>query len=744
MSMSRRPNPGNTITPTEYAALRERIARLIRLRLIANTLIPVSTWLAIAIGRTSDERLRVVFWVGAALLGLDLIFVLPHRWFARRSYTAAVHATYLSAHLSVLMITVLLHLTGGFANPLVVFYVLNALAIAIVLQRAQAASILLTSSIVAYFALAIAELSGFYPPIIWPQFGVGLAPFLPLVVIGFVSLAAVSSRLLGSLVETNRALEHRTRQLELAMRDQARLYRTEQHRAEQLKLVNTVTQHVASLLSPEEVMEQVVRLIKDTFGYRDVGIGLREGDTWVIRAVATDLASPEPVLGLRYALSEGVIGWVITYGHALMVSNVAQDPRYIRLPGHWPIHSALCVPLIVKGKAWGALNVESERPSAFDADDLAFLQSVAAVVAGAMESGQLFQRAAEERDRLQAVLHSVADGVLVSDPQDRILLVNRQVCEWWGLPEERIVGRSMAQVLEGLGDRIRFLVAPQTMPAGATGRETQRATIEVQEPRRRIIEQIGSPVLSLEGQIIGHVTVFHDITEARRLEEMREDLTQMVVHDLRSPLGTVANTLEALEMGAAGEDRELITTAQTSVRRVLNLVSTLLDVARLEAGQMPLKRERVSLAAIAQETVTLMAPFARARGIKLVHQVPDDLPQPLADRDMVERVMINLVTNGIQFTPKGGQVSVDATLAPSTPPEVWLRVRDTGRGIRPEDQAHIFEKFVQVGTPRRGGTGLGLAFCKLAAEAHGGRIWVESAEGAGSTFFVSLPLGDKG
>jgi len=206
--MSRRPNPGNAITPTEYAALRERIARLIRLRLIANTLIPVSTWLAIVIGRASDERLRIVFWVGAALLGLDLIFVLPHRWFARRSYTAAVHATYLSAHLSVLMITVLLHLTGGFANPLVIFYVLNALAIAIVLQQAQAASILLTSSIIAYFALAVAELSGLYPPITWPQFGVGLAPFLPLVVIGITGLAAVSSRLLGSLVETNRALEH--------------------------------------------------------------------------------------------------------------------------------------------------------------------------------------------------------------------------------------------------------------------------------------------------------------------------------------------------------------------------------------------------------------------------------------------------------------------------------------------------------------------------------------------------------
>ncbi|MCC7354830.1 MAG: GAF domain-containing protein [Anaerolineae bacterium] len=743
MSMPRRPDTGTTITTTEYAALRERIARLIRLRLIANTLIPVSTWLAIIIGRTTDGRLQVVFWVGAALLGLDLVSVLPHRWFARRSYTAAIHATYVSAHLSVIMITAILHLTGGFANPLVIFYVLNALAIAIVLQRAQAASVLLTSSIIAYFALAIAELSGLYPPITWPRFGMGLAPFLPLVMIGFSVLAVLSSRLLGSLVESNRALEHRTRQLELAMRDQARLYRTEQHRAEQLKLVNAVTQHVATLLSPEEVMERVVRLIKDAFGYRDVGIGLREGDSWCIRAVATDLASPEPVVGRRYALSEGIMGWVITYGHALIVSNVAQDPRYIRLPGHWPIHSVLCVPLIVKGPVLGALNVVSEKLAAFDADDLAFLQSVAAVVAGAMESGQLFQRAAEERDRLQAVLRSVADGVLVSDPQDHVLLVNSQVCEWWGLPEEQIVGRSVAQVLESLGDRVRFLVAPQAVPTGSAGRETQRATIEVQEPRHRIIEQIASPVLSLEGQAIGHVTVFHDITEARRLEEMREDLTQMGVHDLRSPLGTVANTLEALEIGVSGEDKELITAAQSSVQRVLNLVSTLLDVARLESGQMPLKRERVSLAAIAQETVTLMAPFARSRGIKLTQQVSQELPRPLTDRDLLGRVVVNLVTNGIQFTPKGGQVSIDAALAPSTPREVWFRVRDTGRGIRPEDQAHIFAKFVQIGTPRRGGTGLGLAFCKLVAEAHGGRIWVESAEGVGSTFFVALPLNDE-
>jgi NtrC-family two-component system sensor histidine kinase KinB len=117
-----------------------------------------------------------------------------------------------------------------------------------------------------------------------------------------------------------------------------------------------------------------------------------------------------------------------------------------------------------------------------------------------------------------------------------------------------------------------------------------------------------------------------------------------------------------------------------------------------------------------------------------------DVPCPLADRELLGRVLVNLVTNGIQFTPKGGQVSIDARRAPDNPREVWLCVRDTGRGIRPEDQARIFEKFVQIGTSRRGGTGLGLAFCKLVAEAHGGRIWVESTEGAGSTFCVALPL----
>ena len=740
MSISRRPKAAHAVTPTEYAALRERIARFIRLKLVANALLPVSAWLAIVVGRTTDERLWAVFWVGAALLALDLVFILPHRWLARRSYVAAVGATYFSAHLSVLTVTVLLHLTGGFANPLVILYILNALAIAIVLQQAQAASILITSSLVAYFALAILELSGLYPPITWPAFGMGLAPFLPLVMIGFAVLAVLNSRLLGNLVETNRALEHRTRQLELAMRDQARLFRTEQHRAEQLKLVNAVTQRIATLLSPEEIMQEVVRLIKDAFGYRDVGIGLREGDEWVIRAVATDLATPEPIVGRRYPLNEGVMGWVIKYGHALMIPNVAQDPRYIRLPGRWPIHSELCVPLIVKGQVLGALNVESERLSAFAVEDLALLQSVAAVVAGALESGQLFQRAAEERDRLQAVLRSVADGVLVSDPQDRILLVNRQVCEWWSLAEEEIVGRTMAEVMEGLGERVRFLSGPQVVPDESAGRARARATIEVREPHRRVIEQVSSPVLGLEGQVIGHVTVFHDITEARRLEEMREDLTHMIVHDLRSPLGTIANALEALEIGAVGEDQELISSAQANLQRVMNLVNTLLDVARLESGRMPLKRERVPLATIAQETVTLLAPFARSRGVRLVQLVLPDVPSPLADRELLWRVLVNLVTNGIQFTPKGGQVSIDAHRAPDNPREVWICVRDTGRGIRPEDQARIFEKFVQIGTSRRGGTGLGLAFCKLVAEAHGGRIWVESTEGAGSTFCVALPL----
>ena len=727
----------NQVTATEHAALRERIARLIRLKIPADTLIPISAWLALFLGEAGNDQLWSIFWTGLVLLGLDLTFIVAHHWLAHRSYNSAVVATFISGFITALVITVSLHLTGGFANPLVVFYILNALAIAIVLQRTRAVSMMLAGSAIMYTLLAVVELRVISPPITWLGFGFTLAPFMPLVLVAFTLIAMVSDRMFNQLTETNRALAQRTRQLEAAMRDQARLYRAEQRRAEQLRLVNQTTSSIANMLNPDELLSEVVHLIHDCFGYRAVGAALVHGDEWVIHASAGDLTAAESAVGLRYSITEGVVGWVIAQGQLVRLPDVAEDERYLRLPDHDSIQSALCVPLIIKGQVIGALNAESDQPAAFDEEDTTVMQSIATVVASALDSARLFQQAAQERDRLQSIVHSVAEGVLVTDTRNRVIVVNPPLCEWWGLSEEEIVGRSLAQILDSLGGGMQRVLHEEKGTSHA-----QRATIEIISPQYRILEQVTAPVSDPHGPTIGQVTVFHDVTEARHMSELQENLIQMLVHDLRSPLNIISNTLEFLEMTQEKEeDNQVIKTAQVSLTRLMNLINALLDVARLETGQFPLQKQPTTIPPLIQETIVLMAPFAEDRQVTIVSEIADKLPDCRIDRELTSRIMVNLVTNGIQHTPAGGQVTIGAQVPEATPGEIWLSVQDTGKGIRPEDQTRIFDKFVQVGTTRRQGSGLGLTFCRLATEAHGGRIWVESEDGAGSTFNVTLPLG---
>jgi signal transduction histidine kinase len=236
-------------------------------------------------------------------------------------------------------------------------------------------------------------------------------------------------------------------------------------------------------------------------------------------------------------------------------------------------------------------------------------------------------------------------------------------------------------------------------------------------------------------------------SEKARLEELlrlREELADMIVHDLRNPLGVISSTLELLKYVPVTEDEaEYVATAlatmERSVRRMVRLVDTLLDIARLEEGQMTLHLLPLDLAGAVAEAMVDERPLAEKKGVELSSRLPADLPAILADRDVIQRVLANLLDNAIKFTPRGERVWVAARPEAG---EVWVEVVDTGPGIPLEERARIFEKFTQVQRREgaRRGSGLGLAFCHMAIQAHGGRIWVEDGPGGnGSRFVFTLP-----
>ena len=236
-------------------------------------------------------------------------------------------------------------------------------------------------------------------------------------------------------------------------------------------------------------------------------------------------------------------------------------------------------------------------------------------------------------------------------------------------------------------------------------------------------------------------------SEKEHVEELlrlREELADMIVHDLRNPLGVIFSVLELLENELASEGKSeyldsLMETMGRSVLRMQRLVGTLLDIARLEEGGMMLHHVPLDMAALVEDVVAEERPLAGNHGVTLESLLHVDLPPVLADRDVLQRVLVNLVDNALKFTPGGGHVWVKAHPQAG---EVWVEVVDTGPGIPPGEQKRIFEKFTHVrGRKESGrGLGLGLTFCRMAVEAHDGRIWVEDGpQGEGSSFVFALP-----
>jgi signal transduction histidine kinase len=225
----------------------------------------------------------------------------------------------------------------------------------------------------------------------------------------------------------------------------------------------------------------------------------------------------------------------------------------------------------------------------------------------------------------------------------------------------------------------------------------------------------------------------------RQLEELRDNLVHLIVHDMRSPLMVISGACEmiGLEKGRLSPpQQQFAIMGQNSCRQLIEMVSSLLDISRLETEQMPLKRVVCDLRDIAAASAESVAILAQKK--KLTIQVNGEPSHASVDRDIMHRVLINLLGNAIKFSPEGGSIGVTIS---STEDTVRAAVTDQGDGIPPEYHQRIFEKFGQVESRKEGkrlSTGLGLTFCKLAVEAHGGQIGVDSEPGKGSTFWLSL------
>jgi PAS domain S-box-containing protein len=317
-----------------------------------------------------------------------------------------------------------------------------------------------------------------------------------------------------------------------------------------------------------------------------------------------------------------------------------------------------------------------------------------------------------------------------------ILDVNQKAVDLTGRSEADLIGSYWCDLIgeaqtsfeEDFGDLPENgLVSSEMKIPSPSGERTLRVRMTaIDYGGRRAIQWIG-----------------YDITELAELERMRDDLMHMIVHDLQNPLSNIVGSLQMMEQALREQDgappmMDVLRVAMRSSSRLKRLISSLLDLRQLEEGKADLDRILVSPGLLAREAIEFVQPIMNKKQQRLSVDIPPDLPQISVDRDMLTRVLTNLLDNAAKFTSTYGEIGLAIWQEEEG---VVFQVSDNGPGISPDEQDRIFERFTRLERTRRTkGTGLGLPFCRLAVEAHGGTIWVNSTPGEGSQFTFRLPL----
>ena len=337
----------------------------------------------------------------------------------------------------------------------------------------------------------------------------------------------------------------------------------------------------------------------------------------------------------------------------------------------------------------------------------------------------------EDRAKLMSILDNMADGVILTDPEGNVVLTNQMVRSLFGIKDVSTAAKPLIEIVREheLSDILKASLE--------TGREQViqfESTIS-----NRYLRAIALPVDQDKAR--GALVLIQDLTEVRGLQTMRRELVGNISHEFRTPLAGIKAMVETLQDGAiddGGAAKDFLSRIEVEVDRLTQLVTELTELSRIESGHAELDIELVNLNNLVETVVSQLEPQAKRQGLNIEKELAADLPTIPADLERVRQVIVNLVHNAIKFTDTGGRITVRTAVKGRS---ANVAISDTGIGIVAEDLPHVFERFYKVDKARTGqGTGMGLAIAKHIVEAHGGRIWVQSKIGRGSTFTFSLPV----
>ena len=513
------------------------------------------------------------------------------------------------------------------------------------------------------------------------------------------------------------------------------------HRERDVSRIYNLSRRFSYTLDMDTILKTTAALARQLLSCDGSLVFLRESHGLSLKAALgllpfSDLAAVQPPDDRSWARARS--------GESFVLHEVALDWLPLPPESAGRRHNVAASPMFVGGDVEGYLVCFAAAPRPFRERHLEVLATIASQAAVAVEKARLYSRTLEDKNKVETILGALRDGLVLTDARGAIVEFNPVAGQLLGLdsPDGSVhLASALLDVVEScdLGSASIQEAVESVLEGGTVFGE-----MNVEEEGAVTVQAHFIPLRDRFHRVAGMVLFLHDITEFKRVDEMKSNFVSNVSHELRTPLTSISGFVSLLLAGRAGplnpnQERYLGVVKQQSAY-LTRMIEELLDLSRLQAGNVRAEARRSDLRSITSKTVADLAGAARERDVEVVHHLRDDLPDVNVDPVRITQVLTNVIGNAIKYTGVGGTVEITAH---STGPFVQVRVSDNGIGISPTALPHIFDRFFQArpdDSGDSGGFGLGLAITREIVELHGGRIWAESVPDMGSTFYFTLPV----
>jgi len=513
----------------------------------------------------------------------------------------------------------------------------------------------------------------------------------------------------------------------------------------------------------DDILDAITRELSQLIEFDRSSVALisPDGQSLILKHVYCKGCKDGEAEGSLIALSDPTLpGWVCANQRAVLRPDVPADTRFVETVKNDPLGSDMVAPLMARGKVIGTLNVGCRAVGALQDTDLEKLVNCANIASGAIEHAILLEEAKDSGERYKTLQRNASDIIMLIDRNSgRLVEVNRQCCEVMGAKEEELLRKSYFDLFH-TEDQFQARRDFVNIMSGKSRSFVDRRLVG--RDGSVIFVDISASLIELKSDTFIQVLV-HDISQRKMLEqqiilqnknlqdanqrlrevdEMKTEFLANISHELRTPLSVIIAYTEALRDGLVNEhDRKhFLEVIAENGQGLLRLINDLLDLSKLEVSGAMLSFTLSHIHDVIRVLWPKVASASETKGIEVAFKPGYEIPVVYIDNKRISQVVMSLATNAVKFTERGGKIEISTRRSPDG---VVVQVSDTGTGIPEEQIANIFDTFRQLdgsSTRRAGGLGIGLAIAKHIIELHGGKIWVESKQGVGSTFCFMIPV----